>query len=90
MKQPFFILLFLVSSLFIYSQEKNKPQDYRVSLSDLKLTSYAKDSTANALVLYEYGKSHVDPSSYKLRTEEKHKIKILNQEGFKNANISIH
>ncbi|MFI1773239.1 transglutaminase domain-containing protein [Thalassobellus citreus] len=90
MKQFYFTLLLLLSFLFTYSQENDKDQTYRVSLSDLKMTSYAKDSTANALVLYEKGNSYVDEREYDLRTQEKHKIKILNKEGFNHANVTIY
>ncbi len=41
------------------------------------------------MVLYENGKSFVDPTLYNLRTEELHKVKILNKDGFKHANIII-
>ena len=90
MKQSFFYLLFLLFFLFTHSQENVKVKTYRFSLSDLKMTSYPKDSAANALVLYEYGKSYVDEINYDLRTQEKYKIKILNKEGFRSANVSIH
>ncbi len=90
MKQHLLTILLLLSILFTYSQENDKKQTYRVSLSDLKMTSYDKDSTANALVLYEKGNSYVDKNDYDLRTEEKHKIKILTKEGFENANVTIY
>ncbi|WP_027136813.1 DUF3857 domain-containing protein [Gaetbulibacter saemankumensis] len=84
------LLILLSHSLFIYSQQDQNTPKYRVSLSDLRMTSHAKDSTANALVLYESGNSFVDPTTYRLHSQEKHKIKIFNKEGFDHANISIY
>ncbi len=90
MKKHCFILCFLFIVLNTFSQSTNDAFKYRVNLNELKMKTYEKDSTANALVLYEYGNSFVSKSEYDLRTEEKHKIKILNREGFDNANIVIH
>lgn len=89
MTKYFVFSLFLTCSLALFSQTSIDESVFRVSLNDLKLTTYAKDSSANALVLYEHGKSFVDPTFYNLRTDEQHKIKILNKEGFKYANITI-
>lgn len=89
MKHLLFSLAFVIGSV-LHSQSSGKDAVFRVSLSDLKLNSYVKDSTANALVLYEYGNSYVDKNDYDLRTEEKHKIKIFNKEGFHHANVTIY
>ncbi|WP_203258887.1 DUF3857 domain-containing protein [Hyunsoonleella ulvae] len=89
MKYSLLVIIFCIS-FFTHSQSSDKAPAYRVSLSDLKLNIYEKDSTANALVLYEYGKSHVDRNDYDLRTHIKRKIKIFNKEGFDNANVSIY
>ncbi|WP_194768737.1 DUF3857 domain-containing protein [Tamlana sp. I1] len=83
-------ILFLLTSLQTYSQEPYNSESFKVTLDDLKASTFLKDSTANALVIYEYGNSYVDKLDYKLKTEKKFKIKILNQEGFSNANVLIH
>ncbi|KJD33117.1 hypothetical protein PK35_09175 [Tamlana nanhaiensis] len=54
------------------------------------MSSFEKDTTANAVVLYEYGKSYIEPHDYKLITEKKFKIKLLNNNGFEHANVIIH
>ncbi len=90
MEKQYFFLLFITSFLFSFSQTGDKLYNYRVNLSELKMKIYEKDSTANALVLYEYGNSYVEKQNFNLVTEEKHKIKILNREGFKNATITIY
>ncbi len=77
-------------SYLTYAQPNQDTNVFRVTLSDLQMTTYEKDSTANALVIYEYGNSYVDVKDYDLRTEEKHKIKILNKEGFDHATVVIY
>ncbi|WP_186826882.1 DUF3857 domain-containing protein [Seonamhaeicola algicola] len=90
MKKFYTITFFLIGSFLSFSQTENNKANFQVSLSDLEMKNFEKDTTANAVVLYEYGNSFVNPHSFKLQTEEKHKIKILNKAGFKNAKISIH
>lgn len=87
----YFLLIFaIVLSFLSYSQSEENNPVFRVSLSDLKMETYAKDSTANALVLYEYGKSYVDRNDFDLVTKEQHKIKIFNKEGFNSANVVLY
>ncbi len=90
MKRQISTIIFLFISSFVFSQTDYNTSKYRVTLSDLEMKTYEKDSTANALVLYEYGNSYVDKNDYDLRTEEKHKIKILNKEGFDQATVIIY
>ncbi|MDO5981015.1 DUF3857 domain-containing protein [Flavivirga spongiicola] len=80
----------LLSNLTLFSQSNFHSESYRVTLGDLETNTFEKDSTANALMVYKFGNSFVDKDDYKLRTEIKQKIKILNKEGFNKANISIH
>ncbi|AUP77737.1 DUF3857 domain-containing protein [Flavivirga eckloniae] len=89
MKQIIYLYLFL-SSLALFSQSNFNSQHYKVTLGDLETNTFEKDSTANALTIYELGNSYVDRYDYDLRTEIKQKIKILNKEGFDKANVSIH
>ncbi|MFD1613665.1 DUF3857 domain-containing protein [Gelatiniphilus marinus] len=90
MKKYYTFLFLLTSFMYSFSQTENKSYNYRVSLNELKMTSYEKDSTANALVLFEHGNSYIDNNDYTLKTEEKRKIKILNREGFNKANVTIY
>lgn len=89
MKQAILILLFFFS-LLSYTQENYNSENYKVTHNDIITRSYSKDSTANALVIYEQGNSYVDDEEYDLRTEVKHKIKILKKEGFNHANVTIY
>ncbi len=64
-------------------------ETYSVSRQDLEMTAYEKDSTATALVLYEYGNSYVDDKTFDLKTEVKRKIKILKKDGFNKSIITV-
>ncbi|MFH6773058.1 DUF3857 domain-containing protein [Gaetbulibacter aestuarii] len=88
MKTFYFSLSLLLISFLVMGQTPEE-FNYRVSLSDINLTHYEKDSTANALVLFESGKSYVDNKEYDLNTEVKYKIKIFNKEGFDEANVQV-
>ena len=82
-----FALLFILNS---HSQTTFESSSYLVSRNDIETSTYEKDSTANALVIYDSGYSYVDQADFRLKTEIKRKIKILNREGFNQANITIH
>lgn len=81
-----FAALFCLSA---FTQENYNFDSYRVTLNDLKSNSYEKDSTATALVIYEYGNSFFDPNDYVLKTEVKRKVKFLKREGFDKATVTI-
>ncbi len=89
MKYLAFFLLFF-SLTYLSAQDTFNSKDFTVTRSDLETNEFKKDSTANALVLYEYGNSYFDKKDFILKTEVKKKIKILNREGFKNSNVAIY
>ncbi|MGC6431594.1 MAG: DUF3857 domain-containing protein [Jejuia sp.] len=85
--------LLLFQLLFFQINAQTSPfnsESIKVSKSEIEATTYDKDSTANALIIYEYGKSWVSNHTYDLMTQEKRKIKILTKEGFDNATVSIY
>ncbi|MEO1033666.1 MAG: transglutaminase domain-containing protein, partial [Bacteroidota bacterium] len=63
----------------------------KVSMEELKEKAYAKDSSANAAVLYKYRKTYFasNVSSFSLITEVHERIKIYNKDGFDKATISL-
>ncbi|AUC81901.1 DUF3857 domain-containing protein [Lacinutrix sp. Bg11-31] len=89
MKKTTIVLVFLFFAIISFSQSKFNASGYNVTNSDLTKNTYAKDSTANALVIYEFGNSYFDQDDFRLKTEIKRKIKILNRDGFDQANVSI-
>ncbi|MEN3324581.1 DUF3857 domain-containing protein [Mariniflexile soesokkakense] len=82
--------LIALFSLLSFAQENYNSENHNVSFDDIKSSTFAKDSTANALVIYDFGNSYVDQDDFKLKTEVKRKVKILNREGFDKANITIY
>lgn len=83
------LILVLLLGIKGVSQENYNSESYQVTLGDLEAKTFTKDSTANAIVIYEKGRSFVDRNDFDLRTEEKYKIKILNRVGFENATVKI-
>lgn len=73
----------------VFSQNTFNSTSLLVTKDDVEISIYQNDSLANALVLYEYGKSYVDKESFRLKTEIKVKLKILNKDGLNRANIEI-
>jgi hypothetical protein len=88
MKITYVTFLFLFT-LTIQSQSGFNSNDYTVTLNDLKTNIYEKDSTANALVIYEYGNSYIDNKTFKLVSDFKRKLKIINSNGFDKATVTI-
>ena len=86
MRLKLFLFAFTISILS-YAQDYNPAMP--VSKSDLELTSYAKDSTANALVIYDYGNSFVDKKTFWLRVQIEQKIKILRTEGIERGEFEV-
>ncbi|WP_299117276.1 DUF3857 domain-containing protein [uncultured Winogradskyella sp.] len=80
-------LLILTISFFSFSQSYNVAMP--VSKSDLESNYYSKDSTANALIIYDYGKSFVDEKTFWLRVQVERKIKILKTEGIEHGEIEV-
>jgi hypothetical protein len=64
-------------------------EGFEVTKQDLELNSYDKDSTANAMIIHEKGKSFVDRETFLLNSEIKKKLKIFNRNGFDKATQTI-
>ena len=58
MRIKLLVLAFLSYSTFLFSQKEKENPFGTVLLSEKKLTHYEKDSTANAVVLYERGDNY--------------------------------
>jgi hypothetical protein len=86
MKIKLFILILSISAT-CFAQDFNIAMP--VSKSDLETNYYAKDSTANALVIYDYGNSFVDDETFWLRVQVKQKLKILTAKGRKRGEIEV-
>jgi len=94
---PFVLAVCLWLSIFVcnlqssFAQEKQKFGE--ISPEMLKMTHYDKDSTASAVVLYEYCDAYYSINSvsanFEIIKEYTVRIKILTQEGVEYANQSI-
>jgi hypothetical protein len=86
-----FLLLLIILFNKGFSQEYS--HDYKkITKDELEMTSYPKDPDADAVVIYDIGKSHFFLNSKDQITmgfERRTKIKILNKAGFNKAEISI-
>jgi len=84
------ITLFCFISILSFGQESKSTAFSDVSVGELKFKVYQKDSTANAVVLYEHGNLYVNPKrDFKFTTDYYFRVKILKKEGFEKATIEI-
>lgn len=77
----------LITSFLSFSQ--GYVTDMLIRKSELEESTYSKDSTANALVIYDYGNSFVNKKTFWLNSQFKQKIKILKPEGIDRGEFEI-
>ncbi len=75
------ILFILLSIFYLSSNAQNYNIGMEVTKNDLEANTYVKDSTASALVIYDYGNAYFDKQTFWLKVENKQKIKILTKDG---------
>lgn len=83
----YFTLLLITFSLLGSTQSYN--QSMVVSRDDLILNNFPQDSTANAVIIYDYGNSFIDKETFKLRFQTEQKIKVLKKEGIKYGEVEV-
>lgn len=88
MKKAAYLILFI--SINVFCQSTFNPNSFAVSLGDLSTKSYANDSTANALVIYEKGNSFYHKDLFELVFQYQKKIKIFNKQDDENTTIEIY
>ncbi|QCE43402.1 DUF3857 domain-containing protein [Psychroserpens sp. NJDZ02] len=84
------VVIALLFTNFLVSQNQFNTKDLTTTRTDLELNKFKQDTTANALVLYEYGNAKIDEKSFNLVLNYKKKIKILNRNGFDQADVKIY
>ena len=89
-KEQSFLLLFIIFFTFSYSQNSKK-RLMHVTDEELSMTTYEKDTEAEAVVLYEEGKNYFVFKDRHIIVVKKYyqRIKILKSEGVRHATISI-
>lgn len=87
-----YLCLLLLSSLFVGAQ-KPPVKFGDIPLEDLKMTAYPGDSSAEAVILADYGESTIfyDQSleAFQIKFDRIRRIKILTKEGLEWADFSI-
>jgi hypothetical protein len=87
MKKILPLLLLLIAPIALWAQDFAYGQ---FSLDELNMTRYAKDTSAHAVVLKEFGKTWLSSGDRTPLVFEYHvKIKILDSKGFGEGNIEI-
>jgi len=83
-------LLLLLISTITFSQKKRSTLIGQVSSEEVKMKVYEKDSTANAVVLYEHANVYLDEKhDLDYRTDYYHKIKLIRKESFDRATVKV-
>lgn len=86
----FFLIPLFLYPLFASAQMEHGFKPGQISFDELVMKTYAKDSTANAVVLQEFGETWIDNGGdHNLRHYYHVKIKIFNSKGFDKANFTI-
>ena len=89
MKKSLFLLFFIISTCF-YAQKTRSTKVGEIKDKELLMQKYDKDTTANAVVLYEHANYYVNElQNFKKTTDYYFRIKILKKEGFDKATIDI-
>lgn len=81
----FAFILVVISSSVLMAQEIKKFKYGKVDIEELKMTSYEKDTSANAVVLQQY--AEFNPSEFTFLNQ--FRIKILKQNGTSQASIVL-
>jgi transglutaminase-like putative cysteine protease len=85
-----YFLLFVLSVLWNYSQAQENTVPFGdVSLRDISMKVYERDTAAAALVLKEYGDAFIDSDNFNLVFTYHVQIKILKTAGLEHANVEI-
>jgi len=88
MKKITLIIIFVVTATFAQKEKSTKLGSLK--REELLLKSYSKDTTANALVLYEHANLYLDEDHhYDFRTDYYYRIKLFKKEAFNKAIIKI-
>jgi len=93
-KSKIFITAFLLFAFFINQNFAQKPpiKFGKVSMDEMKMTVYDKDTTAEAVVLVDYSKAEISydqREGFMIIANMIKRIKILKKEGLDEANIEI-
>lgn len=86
------IIVLILQVTFTFSIYAQKKKFGKVSKEELEMKVYSKDSSANAVVLFDVGRSYFNLNSegyFELIHERHRRVKIFNKQGYNYANIEI-
>ena len=91
MKQFFFFVLFLFSLPSAMQAQEFNTEYGNVGMNDISYSSYPSDKEAEAVVIYDMGKSYFDrtDNSFDVVYERTTRIKVFKEAGIKYANVEI-
>ncbi len=87
----FYLFIFLTIPFYLHAQKKIVKFG-KITKEELEMSVYDKDTSAEAVVLFDYGVSEIEYSSEKgfvLQFVNHTRIKILKKEGLEYANVEI-
>ena len=87
-KTILFLWMYACACLTLHAQ-KSPFKFGEISIKDLEMTVYPKDSGAAAVVLLDYGDIRFDESDFGMYMVAHMRIKILKEEGFDWADVSV-
>jgi hypothetical protein len=83
------ILLLLVTTLG-YSQKKRSTKVGLATKEEIQMASYEKDTTANALVLFEHANTYLsERDNLNFKTDYYHRVKLFDRKSFHRATVKI-
>lgn len=90
-QRNFLFLVVALCTCFLYAQKRQTAEFGQLSPNDISLKIYEKDTTANAVVLYEQGYYYYDAvgDNIKLIKEVHRKIKVFDSKKFEGGTIDI-
>jgi len=82
------------SAIFLFALLSVSAQEHgfafgKITLSELDMNSYPKDTSASAVVLKEFGHAYIDSEDWTVQLEYHVKIKILKQDGIEQGNVLV-
>ncbi len=85
------LLALVLAAPFATLSQKSPVKFGKVTMDELKMTRYEKDSAASAVVLVDYGEAYISlgATSASLTFERQVRIKILRKDGVSWADVSI-
>jgi hypothetical protein len=91
MKKVFILFTILLISSFIWAQNFIEPQFGQLSQEEIDMAACTFDSTANAVVLFDVGKTEFvrNDNAFDIRFTQHKRIKIFNKKGFESGTIEI-